>query len=95
MTKYHLIYSGGLKLKFLPLLRFKCSSNFRTFAQMLVAHLGNVWHREFSLQTSSSVKCFLITQFRCKIASRDSPKLDAYTHALRHLDSSDLNLNPK
>ena len=30
---------------------------FSTISQMLVAHLGNVWHFEFSMQTSSFVKC--------------------------------------
>ena len=81
MTKYHLIHSGGLKLKVFPLLGFKCSSNFRTFAQMLVAHLGNVWHHEFSLQTSSSVKCFflrwlptVIVQFKTFIQLRRHPR---------------------
>ena len=41
-----------------PHLGFKCGSNFWTFVEMLVTHLGNVWHCVSSLQTSSSVKCF-------------------------------------
>jgi hypothetical protein len=61
---------------------------FSNIAQMFVAHLGNVWHCEFSLQTSSSVTNVLTTQFQCKLASGNFgnlPKLDAFTHALRHL----------
>jgi hypothetical protein len=41
-----------------PHLGFTCFPNFWKFAQMRVAHLGNVCQCESSLQTSSFVKCF-------------------------------------
>jgi hypothetical protein len=77
-----------------PHLGFKCGSNFWTFVEMLVIQLGNVWHCEFSLQTSSSVNCFnhSISMQKCEW---NVPSIDPYTCVAGHLYSSDLNLNPK
>jgi hypothetical protein len=44
-------------IRIFPPLGFRCSSNFRTFAQMFGAHLRNVCHCESSLQASSVVWC--------------------------------------
>jgi hypothetical protein len=53
-------------------------ANFRTFSQMLVAHLGNVWYCEFSLQTSGSVKCDKSLNFDAKLrAGRNLSKFYA------------------
>jgi hypothetical protein len=66
-------------IRIFPPLGFKCSSNFRTFVQMFVAHLGNVCQCKPGCKLPMLYNV-LVTQFRCKIAIKSLSKLDALIH---------------